>query len=40
MKEFEKAAIQNKIEEMGWPLYVYGVSKIGINLYAKILSKY
>ena len=40
LKEFEKGVEEGNFEEKGWKKSIYGTSKIGINLYAGVLSRY
>ena len=39
MAEFKKGVSENTYSEQGWPKSIYGASKVGINLYTKILSR-
>jgi hypothetical protein len=40
VEEFTTAVKEGNYAEKGWPKWIYGVSKIGINLYAKVLAKF
>ena len=39
LKEFESSVADNSCAEKGWSKWVYGVSKLGINLYHKWLGR-
>ena len=36
--EFENAVADNTFEAKGWPKWSYGISKLAINVYHKILA--
>ena len=40
MQEFQRDVKEEKWEERGWPRWAYGVSKLGINLYTKIIANW
>ena len=37
--EFRDAIGVNQVEERGWPKWIYGISKLGINIYSTILGR-
>lgn len=37
--EFKDAISANQVEERGWAKWIYGISKLGINIYTTILSQ-
>ena len=39
LAEFKDAISANQVEERGWPKWIYGTSKLGINIFCNILSK-
>jgi NAD(P)-dependent dehydrogenase (short-subunit alcohol dehydrogenase family) len=39
LTEFKDAISANQVEERGWPKWIYGISKLGINIFCNILSK-
>lgn len=40
MEEFNQGVKEDNYAEKGWPKTIYGVSKIGINHYARVLTHY
>ena len=40
MMKFQQDVKEGKWEDRGWPRWAYGVSKLGINLYAKVMSQW
>ena len=40
MKDFSDGVKEGNYEERGWPKWIYGMSKVGINFYAKVLANY
>lgn len=39
IKEFENAVADKTYADKGWPKWIYGISKLGINIYCNILGK-
>ena len=39
IEEYKQAILKNEVEKRGWVNEVYGISKLGINLYCSILSR-
>lgn len=39
VEEFKDAIAKGEVEQRGWPKWIYGISKLGINLYCTILSQ-
>jgi hypothetical protein len=39
IEEFKTGIVNNNYEEKGFPKWIYGISKLGINIYTSILAK-
>ena len=40
MNDFIEGVKEGNYEEKGWPKWIYGMSKVGINHYARVLSHF